>query len=127
MKAQGIKKETKDSLDLTLLNYEVFRSGDPKMLSFKGTGFSGTYGKNKNHVLFHYSEDKGVLACYALTLYDQQQTDVLIGLLAKAGTMTFKQTHLPKGSVEIDVDGNEVKPGKDTRKPTEYGKTKKRV
>jgi hypothetical protein len=116
MKVQGIKSEPKDSLDLTMLNYEVFRTSDPKALRFENIDLSGTYGQHKNHVLFHYAEDKKTLVCYQLALYDQKQTDQLIELLGKVGTLVFKQTHLPKGSIEIDVDGNEVKPENSVRK-----------
>ncbi|WP_374951059.1 hypothetical protein [Mucilaginibacter sp.] len=113
--SQGIRRELKDSMDVTMLKYEVFKTSDPKALRFAGTDLSGTYGQRKNYALFHYAEDQKNLICYELTLYDQKQTDQLIGLLGKVGTLVFKMTHLPKGTIEIDVDGNEVKPEKSVR------------
>jgi hypothetical protein len=51
-----------------------------------------------------------------LKLYSQSQTDALIGLLDKAGTLVFKQTKVPKGAIELDENGDEVKAGKSERK-----------
>jgi hypothetical protein len=116
MAAQGIKREPKDSTDETMLDYEVFKSSDPKALRFANTDLSGVRGKNRNHVLFHFNESQKTLACYELTLYDQAQTDSLINLLGKAATLVFKQTHLPKGTVALDLNGNAIKPDKVPRK-----------
>jgi len=110
MAAQGIKPEKKDSLDLTMLNFEVFKSSNPKALRFKNADLSGTNGKNKNYVLFHYNEEKKTLACYQIDIYNQQQTDTLISLLNSMGKLIFKQTHLPKGSIALDENGDEIKP-----------------
>jgi hypothetical protein len=115
MKVHGIKREPKDSLDITMWKYEVFKSSDPKVLRFGNIDLSSTYGQRKNHVLFHYAEDKKNLICYELELYDQKQTDQLIEQLGKVGTLVFKRTHLPKGSIELDEDGNEVKPENSVR------------
>jgi hypothetical protein len=116
MKVKGIKAEPKDALDKTLLGYEVFKSSDPQLLRFKQTGFSGPYGKNKNHVLFHYNEAQNTLAGYEVYLYDQAQTDTLIGLVGQSGTLVFKRTKLLKGAIELDENGNEVKPENSERK-----------
>jgi hypothetical protein len=116
MKARAIKGETKDASDVTLFNYDVLKASDPKALKFESSDFSGTYSQHKNHVLFHYAEDKKTLVCYQLALYDQKQTDQLIELLGKVGTLVFKQTHTPKGAMEIDENGNEIKAGSTARK-----------
>jgi len=116
MTAQGIKKEPKDTTDETMLDYEAFKSSDPKALRFADKDLSGERGKSKNHVLFHYQETQKTLACYELTLYNQGQTDTLISLLGKLGTLVFKQTHVPKGSIALDVNGDEIKPEKVVRK-----------
>ncbi len=49
------------------------------------------------------------MAGYELLLYDQVQTDTLISLLGKTGTMVFKRTKSVDGAIEIDENGNEVK------------------
>jgi hypothetical protein len=115
MKQQGIKPEPKDSLDLTLLNYEVFKTSDPKALHFGDNDFSGNYGLHKDHVVFHYAEDKKTLVGYQLIIYDQKQTDQLIELVGEIGTLVFKRTHVTEGSIELDVNGNEVKPENSVR------------
>jgi hypothetical protein len=106
MSAQEIKAGPKDSSAATLLGFEIFRAGNAKVLRFADTDFAGP----KNQVLFHYNEDTKLLAAYELELTDQAQTDKLIGLLGKVATPAFKQTQMPKGSIELDVNGNEVKP-----------------
>jgi hypothetical protein len=116
MAAQGVKPEPKDSLDKTMLGFEVFRSSNRKVLRFENTDLSGSNGKNKNHVLFHYNEEKKTLACYEIKLYNQDQTDTLISLVGKVGTLIFKRTKLPKGAIELDVNGDEVKPQNSVRK-----------
>jgi hypothetical protein len=115
MKVHGIKRVPKDSMDITMWKYEVFKTSDPKALRFENTDFSGTYGQRKNHVLFHYAEDNKNLICYELKLYDQKQTDQLIKLLGNVGALVFKRTHMPKGSIELDVNGDEVKPENSVR------------
>lgn len=115
MKVQRIKREPKDSSDLTLLNYEVFKTSDPKALRFENTDLSGNYGQHKDHVVFHYAENKKTLVGYELTIYDQEQTDQLIELVGKIGSLVFKRTHVPEGSIELDVNGNEVKPENSVR------------
>lgn len=115
MAAQSIREEPKDSSDETMLGFEVFKSSNPKALRFESIDLSGSTGKNKNYVLFHYDVKK-ILACYELEIYNQDQTNTLINLLGKVGTLTFKQTKLSKGSIELDVNGDEVKPGNSVRK-----------
>jgi hypothetical protein len=116
MAGHGIKTEPKAESDKTLLGYEIFKSSNPKALSFGNKDLSGTYGKNKNYVLFDYSEDKKTLAFYELMLYNQAQTDTLINLLGKVGTIIFKQTKLPKGSLDLDKNGNAIPFPAGTRK-----------
>lgn len=116
MAAEDIKPESKDSTDLTMLGFEVFKSTSPKVLRFENADMWGTNGKNKNHVLFHYDEKKNTLAGYELWLYNQIQTNRLIALLGKIGKLTFKRTKLPKGAIELDVNGDEVKPENSERK-----------
>jgi len=116
MARQEIKPEPKTEQDKTLLGYELFRSSSPKALRFEDTHLSGTYGKNKNYVLFDYSEDKKKLAFYEVMLYNQAQTDTLINLLGKVGTITFKQTKLPKSALDVDSNGKAVPFPAGTRK-----------
>jgi hypothetical protein len=116
MATQGIKPESKTEQDKTLLGYELFKSSNPKVLRFENTDLSGTYGKNKNYVLFDYSEDKKKLAFYEVMLYNQAQTDTLINLLGKVGTITFKQTKLPKSALDVDSNGKAVPFPAGTRK-----------
>jgi hypothetical protein len=106
MTAQGIEPGPKDSSATTMLGYEIFRSNNAKVLRFADTDFSGP----KNQVLFHYNADNKSLAAYELMLTDQAQTDKLISLLGKVAKPVFKQTHTPKGSVELDENGDPVKP-----------------
>lgn len=108
MAAHTIKKEPKAESDKTLLGYETFKSSDPKVLRFKNADLSGANGKNQNHIIFHYTEDKQKLSFYELTLYNQRQTDTLINLLGKVGTIIFKQTKLSKGSLDLDEHGNAI-------------------
>jgi hypothetical protein len=108
MSAQGIKAEPKAEQDKTLLGYELFKSSNPKVLRFENENLSGTNGKNKNYVLFDYSEDKKTLAFYEVMLYNKAQTDTLINLLGKVGTITFKQTKLPKSALDVDSNGKAV-------------------
>jgi len=116
MAAQSVKAGPKDTLDTSIWGFEVFRSSDAKVLRFEDTDLSGATGKNKNHVVFHDEEKTGQLAGYQLKLYNQVQTDALIGLLDKAGKLIFKQTKVAKGAIELDVNGDEVKAGKSERK-----------
>ena len=106
MSAQGVKPGPKDSSASTMLGYEIFRSSNAKVLRFVDKDIS----RPKNQVLFHYNEDTKLLAAYELELTDQAQTDLLIGLLGKVAKPVFKITQMPKGSIELDVNGNEVKP-----------------
>jgi hypothetical protein len=116
MNEKGVKREAKDTLDKTLFGYEIFKTTDPKVLRFENTDLSGANGKNKNYVLLHYNERTKTLAFYELVLYNQNQTDALITLLGKVGKIVFKQTKTSKGAIEIDENGNEVKPGTGERK-----------
>ena len=116
MTAQGIKTEPKAEPDKTLLGYELFKSSNPKVLRFENADLSGIYGKNKNYVLFDYSEDKKMLAFYEVKLYDKAHADTLINLLGKVSTIVFKQTKLPKGAFELDEDGSALKPEKSMHK-----------
>ncbi|RZM05749.1 MAG: hypothetical protein EOO88_54435, partial [Pedobacter sp.] len=59
MKGQSVKTETLDPTENTLMGYEAFKSSNPNVLRFQGTAFSGS----KNHVIFHYQNGKGILAC----------------------------------------------------------------
>jgi len=112
----AIKQEPKEAKDETLFGYEVFKSSNPKALRFKNIDFSGSTKNNVNQVLFHYDEKNKMLAGYALNIYNEQQTKKLIGLLNEICTPVFKRINLPKGSIEIDVEGNEVKPENTERK-----------
>lgn len=116
MATQGIKSEPKTEADKTLMGYEIFKSSNPKVIRFEDTDLSGTYGKNKNYVLLDYSEGKNTLAFYELVLYDQAQTDTLIKLLGKVGTIIFKETKLPKGAIELDENGEGLEPEKSQHK-----------
>ncbi|MGZ3873688.1 MAG: hypothetical protein ACXVJD_12270 [Mucilaginibacter sp.] len=116
MAAQGIKSEPKAEQDKTLLGYEIFKTSNSKALRFENADLSGTYGKNKNDVLLHYNEDKKTLAFYEVELYSQAQTDTLISLLGKVGTIIFKETKLAKGAIELDENGDELKPEKSEHK-----------
>jgi hypothetical protein len=111
MTAQGVKAEPKDSLDLTTFGFEVFKSSNPKILRFGNTDLSGSNGKNKNHVLFHYSEEKNTLALYEVELYTQAAADALKSQLQKMGKPVHEQTGVTKGAIELDENGNEVKTG----------------
>jgi hypothetical protein len=116
MASQGIKSDTKTESDQTLSGFLIFKSNDPKVLRFENAALSGGNGKNKNYVLFHYKEDNKALAFYELILFSQGQTDNLINLMGKVGTLIFKQTKPFKGAVELDEKGNEVKPENSERK-----------
>jgi hypothetical protein len=116
MTAQGVKIEPKTSADKTLLGFEIFKTSNPKALRFENADLSGATGKNKNHVLFHYNEDKRTLAFYEVELYNQAQTDILINLLGKVGAITFKQTKLPKSALDLDKNGKAIAFPAGTRK-----------
>jgi len=116
MADQGIKSEPKAEQDKTLLGYELFKSSNPKVLHFENEDLSGTYGKNKNYVLFDYSEDKKTLAFYELMIYNRAQADTLLNLLGKVGTIIFKQTKLQKGAFELDENGRALDPKKSLNK-----------
>jgi|GEM_PF-7108716 len=103
----GIQSETKDDNDVTLLSYDVFKSNSPKLLRFENFDLSGPKGKNQNSVLFHHN-DKKSLAGYELTLYDQPQTNTLISLMDKVGTLVFTPPR-HEGAIELDENGKEVK------------------
>ncbi|OOQ61907.1 hypothetical protein [Mucilaginibacter pedocola] len=103
--------QAKDTTDGTMLGYELFKTGDKKALNFGGAFLSG----HNAHVSFHYEEKSGQLAGYELKLYSQPQSDTLIRLLGNNATPIFKRTKMPKGEIEIDVNGNEVKPGNSVR------------
>ncbi|MHA4896524.1 hypothetical protein ACXZ1K_17360 [Pedobacter sp. PWIIR3] len=120
----GIKPEAKEENDVTMLGFEVFKSSSSKVLRFENFDLSGQRGKSKNSVLFHQN-DKKVLAGYELTLYNQQQTDTLISLTSKVATLVFKQTHMPKGAIELDENGNEVKNNDSVRKTYRVWENKK--
>jgi hypothetical protein len=115
MAAQSVEAEQKDTLDTTIWGFEVFRSSNARVLRFEDTDLSGATEDKKNYVLFHDDEKTGQLAGYQLKLYSQSQTDALIGLLDKAGTLVFKQTKVLKGAIELDENGDEVKAGKSER------------
>lgn len=116
MASQGIKSDVTTESDETLTGYHIFKSSIPKVLRFEKAALSGANGKNKNYIVFHYSQDYKALAFYELILFNQGQTDTLIGLMAKAGTLIFKQTKPLKGAIELDENGNEVKPENSERK-----------
>lgn len=123
--AEHISPEPKTDTDVTIYKYEVLRTSNPKALRFSDTDFSGTNGKKKNHILFHYDEKDKTLASYELRIYNQDQTDKLIGLIDKIATRIFKRTKTPKGSFQIDLDGNEVKPENAERKTFRVWENKK--
>jgi hypothetical protein len=106
--AQGIKPKPKEATDQTLLDFEVAKTSDPKVLRFNGKDFSAS----QSEVLFHYRENDKTLGFYELKLHSEQQAGDLITELDKVGKQVFKKTGTAKGSIELDENGNEVKPGK---------------
>jgi hypothetical protein len=114
MTSQGIKRETKDSLDKTLFGLEVFKSSDPKAMHFGGEDFSGQTGKDRNYVLFHYHENSDSLAFYELNVYTKPQTNALISQLEKHfGKPIFQKVGTQDGDYDLDEKGNMVKPKPD--------------